>query len=100
MKIGPLLKALGWLGTSDAYQSTQGSFEVIFFSSEDARICCGECFHQFFCLNQRQSSTAFGHVAPQPAPSQACWAVSGGGASWALPRTPSPLCFSAGPLQC
>lgn len=51
MKIRPLLKASGWLGASDAYRSTQGSFEVIFFSSEDARICCRERFHQFFCLS-------------------------------------------------
>lgn len=51
MEIGPLLKALGWLGTSDAYQSTQDSFEVIFFSSEDAHICGKKRFHQFFCLS-------------------------------------------------
>lgn len=93
MKIGPLLKALGWLGASDDYQSTQGSFEVIFFPLEDAHICCAERFHQFFCLNERQSSAAFGHLAPQPAPSPACWASLMGEPPRPFPG-PSGLCTS------
>lgn len=101
MKIRLLLKASGRLGASDAYQSTQGPSELIFFPSEDACVCHEEYFHQCFCLSQHQLHATLGHLFPHP-PS---WLLPGllGHVWWASLQAPSdgppPQRFSAGPCS-